>query len=105
MRGKIPGADVREIRTALRLTVSQFAAVLGVHPSSVHRWEAADTGSAEIEGIAWTVLTALRKRVLAERSGRRAAAKQGELITNELALGGALAALLVLLLFAAGRDE
>ena len=105
MRGQLPGQDVRAIREALGLTAIQFATVLGVHPSSVHRWESAAQRPVEIEGVAWNVLTALRQRVLAEKLSKQKAAEQGQRISNELAMSGALAALALLLLFAAGREK
>lgn len=103
MRGSILGRDVRAIRERLGLPVMQFATVLGVHPSSVHRWETAGDAAVPIEGVAWTVLSALRHRVLSEGMSRKDTAAKGQEVSNELATGGVLLALAVLLLFAAGK--
>jgi len=106
MRSAILGQDVRAIREALGLPVLQFATVLGVHPSSVHRWESSGNQPVPIEGVAWTVLSALRQRVLAVKKPERArAAAAGQKVSNELATGGVLLALAVLLLFAAGKEQ
>jgi len=101
----ITGRDVRRIREALRLPVAQFATVLGVHASSVHRWEAAEAARIPIEGVPLTVLTALRARVHAEATRGRKVAAKGEEVSNALATGGALVALAILLMFAAGREK
>lgn len=103
MQTTILGRDVRAIRERLGLPVTQFATVLGVHPSSVHRWEGSGAKAVPIEGVAWTVLSALRQRVLAEGTSRKAAAAKGREVSNELATGGALLALALLLIFAAGK--
>ena len=105
MTNPITGSDVRHVREALRLPVTQFATVLGVHASSVHRWEAAGASRIPIEGVPLTVLTALRGRVLAEASEKRKAAAKGAEVSNALATGGVLVALAILLMFAAGREK
>lgn len=92
------------MRSALGLTVLQFSTVLGVHPSSIHRWESAGDDAVPVEGVSWTVLSALRQRVLASEAGPRAAADVGQNVSNKLATGGVLLALAVLLLFAAGEE-
>lgn len=105
MRGEISGQDVRGIRQALGLSVIQFATVLGVHPSSVHRWESAASTAVPIEGVAWTVMSALRARVLSSTKAEKLkAAAAGRRVSDELATGGVLMALAVLLYFAARRE-
>jgi hypothetical protein len=104
MRGNIPGRDVRAIRERLGLSVVQFATVLGVHPSSVHRWETAGEVAVPIEGVAWTVLSALRHRLLAQGASPAVATAKGQEVSNELAVGGVLLALALLLVFAAGKE-
>src|SRR5689334_15879221 len=101
MKAVILGHEVRAIREALGLPVVQFATVLGVHPSSVHRWEGAGAQAVPIEGVALTVISALRQRVLqGRRADRVRAAKTGQQVSDQLALGGVLLALTVLLAFA-----
>ena len=104
MAAAITGQEVRAIREALGLPVMQFATILGVHPSSVHRWESAGKQVVPIEGVPWTVLSALRHRVLASKAERVKAAAAGQKASNELATGGVLLALAILLLFAAGKE-
>jgi len=105
VQGQLLGKDVAAIRRALCLTTGQLATVLGVHASSVHRWEAAGASRIPIEGVPLTVLTALRSRVLAETGARRRVAAKGEEVSNALATGGVLVALALLLMFAAGREK
>jgi transcriptional regulator with XRE-family HTH domain len=100
----ITGQEVRAIREALGLPVMQFATILGVHPSSVHRWESGGNQAVPIEGVALTVLSALRQRVLASRAQRVRAAAAGLKVSDELATGGVLLALALLILFAAGKE-
>jgi transcriptional regulator with XRE-family HTH domain len=99
----LTGNDVRSIRNALGLTMAQFAHVLGVHPSTVQRWELTGANRVTVEGVPLTVLTALRARVLEQANGLRAAANAGQDVSTKLATGGVLLALTVLLLFAAGE--
>jgi len=104
MQRPIRGKDVREIREALRLTVGQFALVLGVHPSSIHRWESSAAAEPKIEGVAKAVLVALHERSLAGSAAKRRAALKGQEISNTLAVGGLLLALGLLIAFAASDD-
>ena len=99
----LSGHEIRAIRQALGLTMAQLALVLGVHPSSVQRWELAGKQTVKVEGVALTVLLALRQRVIDEANGKRVAAATGREVSNKLATGGVLLALAVLLIFAAGR--
>jgi len=101
----LTGTHVRTIRGALGLTIAQLANVLGVHPSSVQRWELAGGQPIKVEGVPLTVLNALRIRVLHEAKGRQLAAATGQQVSTKLATGGVLLALAVLLLFAAGEEK
>ena len=96
----ITGEEVRTIRTALGLSVADFATVLSVHPSSVHRWEAARQSSAPIEGVARPLLTALGPRVFANEQAKRDAAEAGKQVAAALITAGLLGALIALLVFA-----
>jgi hypothetical protein len=102
---QLSGHNVRAIRQALGLTMAQFAHVLGVHPSTVQRWELTGAGPVTVEGVPLTVLTALRARVLEQAHGRRAAANAGQDVSAKLATGGVLLALVALLIFAAGKER
>lgn len=101
---KMLGADVRTIRQALGLTASTFATVLGVHPTTVHRWEAAGTNSVIIEGVPWNVLAALRQRVIHQRADRETLKNRGQEISDALVFGGVLLALAALIALARGED-
>lgn len=99
---KLLPAQIRETREAFELSSSHFAAVLGVHPTTVSRWENAQV-PVEVEGMAWTVLTALRRRLVEDKRARLAAQKAGQEISSALVFGGVLLALGVLVAFAANR--
>jgi len=105
MAPTITGEEVRSIRAALGLSVADFATVLSVHPSSVHRWEAAGRQPSPIEGVARPVLTVLGPRVLANEKSKREAAQAGKEVASALITGGLLVALLVLLVFATGAKN
>ena len=95
--------QIRRTREAFRLSSSQFATVLGVHPTTVSRWENARS-PVVVDGMAYTVLTALRRRLEASRRAPAAAQKQGEEISNALVFGGTVLALALLVSFAAERE-
>jgi transcriptional regulator with XRE-family HTH domain len=95
MPNMMAGGDIRRIRTALGLSVAQFATVLAVHPTTVGRWESSGTRPVVIEGVAWNVLMALRQR-LGDGTDARVA-KLGDDVAQALLVGGALVALAMLL--------
>jgi len=99
----LTSADIRQTREAFGLSSSQFASVLGVHPTTVSRWENAH-GAVVVEGMANTVLSALRLRLSANRPARAAAQKKGEEISEALVIGGVVLALALLVAFAASRE-
>lgn len=92
------GADIRHVRKSLGLGAAHFASVLGVHQSSVHRWEAAGTATVNVEGVALGVLLALQRRVA--DGSQRVVKDKGREIREALLVGGALAALAALIIFA-----
>ena len=102
MRGSIPGKDVRELREAMGLSVTQFAAVLGVHPNSVHRWERLE--EAPVEGVPLALITSLRQRLLLSRAPKRSAAEVGKEVQTKLAIGGMVLALAFLFLLLTAED-
>lgn len=100
MAHAIMPAQIRRTREAFGLSSSHFAAVLGVHPTTVSRWENS-RGPVVVEGMAWTVLTALWRRLEEGKGARVAAQKQGEAISEALVFGGVVLALALLVAFAA----
>lgn len=99
----IVGSDVRGVRRALGLSAPKFATVLGVHPSTVFRWEAAGDGSVPIEGIPLNVLTALRQRVSEEGLDPEQVRDKGREVSDALVVGGVLLALGLLIAFARSK--
>ena len=101
---RLPGNEIRHVRKTLGLTVAQFAIVLGVHASSVHRWEAAGPDAVPVDGLAANVLTALRQRVQAGPEAVCAARDTGTRVAEALLIGGTLVGLAVLLEFLVDRE-
>jgi transcriptional regulator with XRE-family HTH domain len=87
---KMPGRRVREIRESLGINSAEFAAVLAVHPGTVHRWEGA-SADVTIDGIAANVLAALDKKLRTDEEKK--VSKVGSEVKEALLVGGALLAL------------
>ena len=100
MASALSPGQIKQTREALGLSSSQFASVLGVHPTTVSRWENAK-GPVIVEGMAHTVLSALQKRLAANRRAKVEASRAGEEISDALVLGGVVLALALLVAFAA----
>jgi hypothetical protein len=100
----MPGQDVRTIREALGLTVPKLSTVLGVHPSTIHRWEASGPYPVAIEGVPWNVLAALRQRVIVGQTDPNLVRSKGQEVSDQLVVGGALLALAVLIMFVANEN-
>lgn len=96
-------AQIRQTRLALGLTSGQFANVLGVHPTTVSRWENA-SGPVVVEGMAFTVLSALRLRLAQDRRAEKTARETGKEVSDALVVGGVVLALALLVAFAAGKE-
>ena len=98
------GANVRKLREDLGWTGAQFAALFGVHPSTVYRWEERDARALKTEPLQLQLLVVLKTEL--KRGHLRALRDQLE---SALAFGGSLRALHVLLslVYAAeeGRDK
>lgn len=87
------GSDVAKIRAELRLSLTQFAQLLGVGRSTVCRWESMpDTESVQHQ---LRVLELVRAHLAS--SGPRQIQRLGDDIVDALALGGGLAGLYALL--------
>lgn len=99
----ITGNEIRKIRDAFGWPIDRFAAVLGVHPVTLNRWELAGEKAPPIEGMPHTILIGLRRRVLRAEEGQRAARAAARNAASEidqlLLFGGVLLALGALLAF------
>jgi hypothetical protein len=104
MRAALEGSDVRAIRRALGLPVTQFAADLGLHPDCLHRWESAGHAPVPIEGDAWTVLSALRQQILAQGPPSPRTVEAEQRVSNRLATGDVLLGFVALLAIAAASE-
>lgn len=93
--------ELRALRVALGVTGSQLAAALGVHATTVSRWENAG-GPVVIEGAAALVLSGALHRVRTSRGSPREAADCGRRIAQALLRAGTIPALAALVGFAAG---
>lgn len=81
------GRSIKEIRDKLGMNVHAFAAVLGVHVSTIYRWE-------QHSGV---VVTAPLQGALLDGLSRVASAQIGASATRALVKGGPLAGLRVLI--------
>lgn len=102
MSQSIPPHLIRSTREAFGLSSSQFAAALGVHPTTVSRWENSPK-DVVVEGTAWTVLMGLNQRLAAKGRAAKEAEQAGREVASALLIGGTLIALAVLVAYAADR--
>ena len=63
------GTQVRELRAALRLDPTHFAQLLGVHPSTLYRWEAAGDVPVRVEPFQLQILAMLQRQIAAPTAG------------------------------------
>jgi len=98
------GQDVKRIRERLKLSVPQFATILGVHPGTVYRWEAARHEEVSVEGTAKTVLEALRFR-LAGGEAEPANSTETDRVLQAYLVGGALLGLAAIIAIAVGGGK
>jgi transcriptional regulator with XRE-family HTH domain len=96
------GTQVRELRVALRLDPAHFAQLLGVHPSTLYRWEAAGDVPVRVEPFQQQILAVLQGQVAAPRGGNE---DLGETILKGLLVGGAMFGLFKLLEAAFSEDQ
>jgi len=82
------GGAVRQLRMLLGLNPAHFAQLIGVHPSTLYRWEAAGDGALKIEPFQLQILAVM---------GRHGDAALGETILQGLLYGGPMLGLFKLL--------
>lgn len=88
------GSDIASAREALGLNPFAFAAVLGVHVSSVYRWEKAGKNP-RVDPLQREIITGIHTH----RSSSTAQLKAGKKVRSALESGGSLAGLHTLLQF------
>lgn len=93
--GKMAGSQVRELRAGLRLDPAHFAQLLGVHASTVYRWEAAGDVPVKVEPFQQQILAVLQSQIAAPRGG--GGDDLGDTILKGLLVGGAMFGLFKLL--------
>lgn len=96
------GTQVRKLRMAIRLGPAHFAQLLGVHPSTLYRWEAAGDVPVRVEPFQQQILAVLQGQVAAPQ---RASEDLGETILNGLLVGGAMFGLYRLLEAAFSEEQ
>ena len=89
------GSDVTSLRSSLGLKPNAFAAILGVHPSSLYRWESACGEEVLVDPLQVHLLVSLHDVVKKRSSG--AQKELGQQLFRALILKGALFALFTLL--------
>ncbi|MBI5536031.1 MAG: hypothetical protein HY898_25145 [Deltaproteobacteria bacterium] len=89
------GTEIRQLRSSLGMDPTRFAQLLGIHPSSLYRWEAAGELQIRVEPFQSQVLAALQQQV-AQRQAP-AQADLGQAILAGLLIGGGLLGLYKLL--------
>ena len=92
------GSEIALIRSRLKLTPFAFATVLGVHMSSIYRWESSD--SPKIDTLQREILIELFNKKMSPKQG----ADLGKAVNGALSSGGTLHALGVLLSFITKDD-
>lgn len=85
------GNAIRGLREALGMKSEQFAGLLGVHPSSLYRWEAKGDEAVRLDPMQLRILTVLRDEL--NRKPPEARTEWGEALLSALLVGGGLFAL------------
>jgi transcriptional regulator with XRE-family HTH domain len=88
------GYEVKQLREGLGLNAYAFAEILGVHVSTLYRWEQA-RGQVNMDLLQARILERLAEQLQVKKEAEQ---KQlGEDLKNALLVGGALVALALLL--------
>ena len=90
------GNDVSRLRDTLGLDAFAFAKILGVHVSTLYRWEQVQ-GDVSMDPLQRDILEQLAKALRAKRAAQKR--EVGNQVLAALLAGGALGALAVLLAF------
>jgi len=87
------GDTIRSLRDALGMTAGQFAALIGVHPATLYRWEAKKGGTARLDPMQHRLLAVIHERLQASVDRD----EWTRVLRNDLLIGGGLYALYRLL--------
>lgn len=86
------GNSIRHLREALGMTCDQFASLIGVHPSTLYRWEAKGDEAVRLDPMQLRILMVLQEE-LNRRKTPKAQLEWGQLLLGALVVGGGLFAL------------
>ena len=94
------GSQISFVRTRLGLDPFAFAAVLGVHVSSIYRWEKEGGSAPRIDPLQLSIIDGLHKRLKQSAFKPKAVGEDlGVRVKNALVSGGSLAGLFAVLQF------
>jgi transcriptional regulator with XRE-family HTH domain len=89
------GSQLRRLRESLGMNAFAFAEVLGVHVSSLYRWEASQNQQLRMDPLQAQIVEQLGARLRQQSAQQRK--DTGEQIVKALLAGGALVALAFML--------
>jgi transcriptional regulator with XRE-family HTH domain len=92
----ITGSQIRAIRGDVGMEPAQFAQLLGIHSSTLYRWENAGEQPVRVEPLQLQLLTVLQQQI-AKRSTAEDRAELSNSILTGLLIGGGLLGLFYLL--------
>jgi len=92
----ITGNQIRAIRGDLKMDPAQFAQLLGIHSSTLYRWENAGDQPVRVEPLQLQLLTVLQQQI-AKRTTAEDRAELSNAILTGLLIGGGLLGLFYLL--------
>jgi len=85
------GNEIRSLRTSLGLSAQRFAELIGVHFTSVYRWESVGPNKVNLEPLQTALIYRLHEKAL------KAPKATGEQLLQGLLVGGTLLGLAYLL--------
>ncbi len=97
------GDELRVLREQLQMDPFVFAMLLGVHVSTIYRWEAKRGQPVQMDPLQRELLSRLATRLPHTAEAQRV--DLGRALVAGLVAGGAIAGLLVLLKFLAGEQD
>ena len=89
------GNEIEKIRSALDMSVPNFAGLLGVHVTTIYRWSAAAEKSVTVDPLHAALLAKIQQGIADRQKNERE--DWGKEILKALLIGGTLAALAIVL--------